>query len=103
MIRDRIKTEEYFQEAFEWYSESLRKKLERFDKVKPENLSELLYFYSLSFLSVLVHDPNAFQNTIDLCVYLLSCINSNFQPTLPAPISHMGSTLSLSSARRRFL
>ena len=32
MIRDRIKTEEYFQEAFEWYSESLRKKLERFDK-----------------------------------------------------------------------
>ena len=26
MIRDRIQTEEYFQEAFEWYSESLQKK-----------------------------------------------------------------------------
>ena len=40
MIRDRIKTEEYFQEAFEWYSKCLQDALERFDKVKPESLSD---------------------------------------------------------------
>ena len=53
MIRDRIKTEEYFQEAFEWYSESLRKKLERFDKVKPENLSNHFRFRVINYEDLL--------------------------------------------------
>ena len=53
MIRDRIKTEEYFQEAFEWYSESLRKKLERFDKVKPENLSDHFRFRVINYEDLL--------------------------------------------------
>ena len=53
MIRDRIKTEEYFQEAFEWYSESLRKKLERFDKVKPESLSNHFRFRVINYEDLL--------------------------------------------------
>ena len=53
MIRDRIKTEEYFQEAFEWYSESLRKKLERFYKVKPENLSDHFRFRVINYEDLL--------------------------------------------------
>ena len=53
MIRDRIKTEEYFQEAFEWYSESLRKKLERFDKVKPENLLDHFRFRVINYEDLL--------------------------------------------------
>ena len=53
MIRDRIKTEEYFQEAFEWYSESLRKKLERFDKVKPETLSDHFRFRVINYEDLL--------------------------------------------------
>ena len=44
MIRGRIKTEEYFQEAFEWYSKCQQEALERFDKVKPENLSSHFQF-----------------------------------------------------------
>ena len=53
MIRDKIKTEEYFQEAFEWYSESLRKKLERFDKVKPESLSNHFRFRVINYEDLL--------------------------------------------------
>ena len=53
MIRDRIKTEEYFHEAFEWYSESLRKKLERFYKVKPENLSDHFRFRVINYEDLL--------------------------------------------------
>ena len=30
MIRDRIKTEEYFQKSFEWYSQCLQEDLEDF-------------------------------------------------------------------------
>ena len=53
MLRDKIQTEEYFQEAFEWYSESLRKKLERFDKVKPESLSNHFRFRVINYEDLL--------------------------------------------------
>ncbi|MCF4964786.1 DUF1911 domain-containing protein [Streptococcus sp. GS001] len=38
MLRDKIQTEEHFQELFEWYSKCQQEALERFEKVKPENL-----------------------------------------------------------------
>ena len=53
MLRDKNQTEEYFQEAFEWYSESLRKKLERFDKVKPESLSNHFRFRVINYEDLL--------------------------------------------------
>ncbi|RSI64251.1 hypothetical protein D8863_09840 [Streptococcus oralis] len=53
MLRDKIQTKEYFQEAFEWYSESLRKKLERFDKVKPESLSNHFRFRVINYEDLL--------------------------------------------------
>lgn len=53
MLRDKIQTKEYFQEAFEWYSESLRKKLERFDKVNPENLSNHFRFRVINYEDLL--------------------------------------------------
>ena len=53
MLRDKIQTKEYFQEAFEWYSESLRKKLERFDKVKPESLSDHFRFRVINYEDLL--------------------------------------------------
>ena len=53
MIRDKIQTKEYFQEAFEWYSESLRKKLERFDKVKPDSLSDHFRFRVINYEDLL--------------------------------------------------
>ena len=53
MIRDKIQTKEYFQEAFEWYSESLRKKVERFDKVKPDSLSDHFRFRVINYEDLL--------------------------------------------------
>ena len=53
MLRDKIQTKEYFQEAFEWYSESLRKKLERFDKVKPDSLSDHFRFRVINYEDLL--------------------------------------------------
>ena len=53
MIRDRIKTEEYFQEAFEWYSKCQQEALERFDKVKPENLSSHFQFRVIDYENLL--------------------------------------------------
>ena len=53
MIRDKIQTKEYFQEAFEWYSESLRKKLERFDKVKPDSLQDHFRFRVINYEDLL--------------------------------------------------
>ena len=53
MIRDRIKTEEYFQEAFEWYSKCLQDALERFDKVKPESLSDHFRFRVINYEDLL--------------------------------------------------
>ena len=53
MLRDKIQTEAYFQEAFEWYSESLRKKLERFDKVKPDSLSDHFRFRVINYENLL--------------------------------------------------
>lgn len=38
MIRDKIQTEEYFQELFEWRFQCLKEAFDRFEKVKPENL-----------------------------------------------------------------
>ena len=53
MLRDRIKTEEYFQEAFEWYSKCQQEALERFDKVKPENLSSHFQFRVIDYENLL--------------------------------------------------
>ena len=53
MTRDRIKTKEYFQEAFEWYSKCLQDALERFDKVKPESLSDHFRFRVINYEDLL--------------------------------------------------
>ena len=53
MLRDRIQTEEYFQEAFEWYSKCLQDALERFDKVKPESLSDHFRFRVINYEDLL--------------------------------------------------
>ena len=45
MIRDRIKTEEYFREDRELYLGSLNRRLAKYDKIKPENKS--VYFRNL--------------------------------------------------------
>ena len=45
MIRDRIKTEEYFQEDKELYLGSLNRRLAKYDKITPENKS--VYFRNL--------------------------------------------------------
>lgn len=45
MLRDRIKTEEYFQEDRELYQGSLNRRLAKYDKIKPENKS--VYFRNL--------------------------------------------------------
>ena len=48
MIRDRIKTEEYFQEAFEWYTGSLQRKIEQFPDINPE-------YYEHHFRSMVIN------------------------------------------------
>ena len=53
MIRDKIQTKEYFQEAFEWYSKCQQEALERFDKVKPENLSSHFQFRVIDYENLL--------------------------------------------------
>ena len=45
MIRDRIKTEEYFQEDKELYLGSLNRRLAKYDKITPRNKS--VYFRNL--------------------------------------------------------
>ena len=45
MLRDRIKTEEYFREDRELYLGSLNRRLAKYDKIKPENKS--VYFRNL--------------------------------------------------------
>ena len=45
MLRDRIKTEKYFQEDKELYLGSLNRRLAKYDKIKPENKS--VYFRNL--------------------------------------------------------
>ena len=53
MLRDKIQTKEYFQEAFEWYSKCQQEALERFDKVKPENLSSHFQFRVIDYENLL--------------------------------------------------
>ena len=48
MLRDRIKTEEYFQEAFEWYTGSLQRKIEQFPDINPE-------YYEYHFRSMVIN------------------------------------------------
>ena len=36
MIRDKIQTEEYFQDSYVWYSKSLQRKIDLFPEIKPE-------------------------------------------------------------------
>ena len=53
MLRDKIQTEEYFQENFVWYSKCLQDALERFDKVKPESLSDHFRFRVINYEDLL--------------------------------------------------
>ena len=53
MLRDKIQTEEYFQENFVWYSKCLQDALERFDNVKPESLSDHFRFRVINYEDLL--------------------------------------------------
>ena len=53
MIRDRIKTEEYFQEAFEWYSKCLQEDIEDFEKEKPKDLVNHFRFMVINYEDLL--------------------------------------------------
>ena len=53
MIRDRIKTEEYFQEAFEWYSQCLQEDIEDYEKEKPKDLISHFRFMVINYEDLL--------------------------------------------------
>ena len=53
MIRDRIKTEEYFQEAFEWYSQCLQEDIEDYEKEKPKDLMSHFRFMVINYEDLL--------------------------------------------------
>ena len=53
MIRDKIKTEEYFQEAFEWYSKCLQEDIEDFEKEKPKDLVNHFRFMVINYEDLL--------------------------------------------------
>ena len=53
MIRDRIKTEEYFQEAFEWYSQCLQEDIEDYEKEKPKDLMSHFRFMVINYENLL--------------------------------------------------
>ena len=48
MLRDKIQTKEYFQEAFEWYTGSLQRKVEQFPDINPE-------YYEYHFRSMVIN------------------------------------------------
>lgn len=48
MLRDRIKTEEYFQENFVWYSKTLQRKIAEFPDINPE-------YYEHHFRSIVIN------------------------------------------------
>lgn len=48
MLRDKIQTDEYFQEAFEWYTGSLQRKIEQFPDINPE-------YYEYHFRSMVIN------------------------------------------------
>ena len=48
MLRDKIQTEAYFQEAFEWYTGSLQRKIEQFPDINPE-------YYEYHFRSMVIN------------------------------------------------
>ncbi|RSI72556.1 hypothetical protein D8859_08810 [Streptococcus oralis] len=53
MLRDRIKTEEYFQEAFEWYSQCLQEDIEDYEKEKPKDLMSHFRFMVINYEDLL--------------------------------------------------
>ena len=53
MIRDKIKTEEYFQEAFEWYSQCLQEDIEDYEKEKPKDLMSHFRFMVINYEDLL--------------------------------------------------
>lgn len=53
MIRDRIKTEEYFQEVFEWYSQCLQEDIEDYEKEKPKDLMSHFRFMVINYENLL--------------------------------------------------
>ena len=52
MIRDRIKTEEYFQKSFEWYSQCIQEDLEDFKKEKPKDLIAHFRFMVINYENI---------------------------------------------------
>ena len=53
MLRDRIKTEAYFQEAFEWYSQCLQEDIEDYEKEKPKDLMSHFRFMVINYEDLL--------------------------------------------------
>ncbi|WP_148886467.1 PoNe immunity protein domain-containing protein [Streptococcus sp. Marseille-P6264] len=53
MIRDKIQTEEYFQEAFEWYSQCLQEDIDDFEKEKPKDLMSHFRFMVINYEDLL--------------------------------------------------
>lgn len=76
MIRDKIQTEEYFQEAFEWYSKCLQEDIERFDKVKPENLSSHFRFRVIDYEDLLRVGYSLGKDVRDLFPYYQGILSS---------------------------
>ena len=53
MLRDKIQTEEHFQELFEWRFQCLQEAFDRFEKVKPENLLSHFRFRVIDYEDLL--------------------------------------------------
>ena len=76
MIRDKIQTEEYFQEAFEWYSKCFLEDIERFDKVKPENISSHFRFRVIDYEDLLRVGYSLGKDVRDLFPYYQGILSS---------------------------
>ena len=53
MLRDKIQTKEYFQEAFEWYSQCLQEDIEDYEKEKPKDLMSHFRFMVINYEDLL--------------------------------------------------
>ena len=69
MIRDRIKTEEYFQEAFEWYSQCLQEDIEDYEKEKPKDLMSHFRFMVINYENLLKVGYSLGKNVQELFPY----------------------------------
>ena len=69
MIRDKIKTEEYFQEAFEWYSQCLQEDIEDYEKEKPKDLMSHFRFMVINYENLLKVGYSLGKNVQELFPY----------------------------------